>query len=77
MWTWRKNYRRGTRKFFRLSFGYENLGNFYQTNFAMMQHHKYSLTELENMLPWEREVYVGLLMKYLEEEKEKMKNKRQ
>jgi hypothetical protein len=43
----------------------------------MMQHHKYSLTELENMLPWEREVYVGLLMKYLEEEKEKMKNKRQ
>jgi len=43
----------------------------------MMQHHKYSLTELENMLPWEREVYVGLLMKYLEEEKEKMKNRKQ
>jgi hypothetical protein len=43
----------------------------------MMQHHKYSLTELENMLPWEREVYVGLLMKHLEEEKEKMKNRRQ
>jgi hypothetical protein len=42
----------------------------------MMQHHKYSLTELENMLPWEREVYVGLLMKYLEEEKEKMKNRK-
>lgn len=38
-----------------------------------MQHHKYSLTEIENMLPWEREVYVGLLMKYLEEEKEKAK----
>jgi hypothetical protein len=42
----------------------------------MMQHHKYSLTELENMLPWEREVYVGLLMKYLEEEKEKMKTRK-
>jgi len=35
----------------------------------MMQHHKYSLTELENMLPWEREVYIGLLIKHLEEEK--------
>lgn len=32
-----------------------------------MQHHKYSLTELENMLPWEREVYVTLLEQYLEE----------
>jgi hypothetical protein len=41
-----------------------------------MQHHKYSLTELENMLPWERELYINLLMQYLEEEKEKMKNKR-
>jgi len=77
MWTWRKNYRGRNGKFFRLSFGYENLGNLYQTNFALMQHHKYSLTELENMIPWEREVYVGLLMKYLEEEKEKMKTRRQ
>jgi hypothetical protein len=38
----------------------------------MMQHHKYSLTELENMLPWERTIYVGLLMKYLQEEKERI-----
>jgi len=41
-----------------------------------MRHHKYSLTELENMIPWEREIYVGLLLKYLEEEKEKMQLKR-
>jgi hypothetical protein len=34
-----------------------------------MQHHKYSLTELENMMPWEREVYIGLLIQHLEEEK--------
>lgn len=38
-----------------------------------MQHHKYSLTELDNMLPWERDIYVNMLMRYLEEEKEKMK----
>jgi hypothetical protein len=39
----------------------------------MMQHHKYSLTELDNMLPWERDIYVNLLLKYLEEETERMK----
>ena len=36
-----------------------------------MQHHKYSLTELENMIPWEREVYVTLLANYIKEENEK------
>jgi len=41
-----------------------------------MQHHKYSLTELENMLPWEREIYVGLLIQYLEEENEKLKQQK-
>ena len=35
----------------------------------MMQHHNYSLEELENMVPWEREIYIGLLMNYLQEEK--------
>ena len=39
----------------------------------MMQHLKYSLEEIENMLPWEREIYIGLLTKFLEEEKEKVK----
>lgn len=38
-----------------------------------MQYHKYSLTELENMLPWERDIYVNMLMRYLEEENEKIK----
>ena len=37
-----------------------------------MQHHKYNLTELDNMMPWEREVYMGLLMEHLEEEKERL-----
>ena len=35
----------------------------------MMQHHNWSLTELDNMMPWEREVYIGLLIEHLEEEK--------
>jgi len=45
-----------------------SLESYYQTNFALIQHHKYSLTELENMLPWEREVYITLLQQYIEEE---------
>jgi hypothetical protein len=42
-----------------------------------MQHHKYSLTELEEMLPWERTIYLGLLMQYLEEEKERINAQKQ
>jgi len=41
----------------------------------MMQHHKYSLFELENMLPWERDIYVAMLIQYVEEENEKIKQK--
>ena len=40
-----------------------------------MQHHKYSLAELENMLPWERDVYVTLLIQHIEEENEKIKQR--
>jgi len=39
----------------------------------MMQHHKYSLTELDNMLPWEREIYVSLLQQHITEENERLK----
>ena len=40
-----------------------------------MQHHKYSLTELDNMMPWERDVYVAMLIQYIEEENQKIKEK--
>ena len=39
----------------------------------MMQHHKYSLTELENIVPWERDIYVGLLNEHIREENERLK----
>ncbi len=38
-----------------------------------MQHHKYSLTELESMLPWERDVYVSLLINHIKEENERQR----
>jgi hypothetical protein len=42
-----------------------------------MQHHNYSLTDLENMLPWEREIYVDMLITYIKEENEKEMRKKQ
>ena len=45
-----------------------NLESYYKINFALMQYHKYSLTELENMMPWEKDIYLILLQQYIEEE---------
>lgn len=45
-----------------------DLASYFKTNFALIQHHKYNLTDLENMIPWEREIYVTLLHNYIEEE---------
>ena len=47
----------------------------YRTNFALMQYHKYSLSELEDMIPWEREIYVEMLMQHIKEENEKIREK--
>ena len=48
-----------------------DLENYYKLNFALMQYHKYSLSEIENMIPWEKEVYTTFLVQYLEELKQK------
>ena len=37
----------------------------------MMQHHSWSLTEIEDMIPWEREIYIGMLLKFLKDERER------
>jgi hypothetical protein len=41
-----------------------------------MHHHKYSLTELENMIPWEREIYITLLVNHLEEERQRIEQQK-
>ena len=40
-----------------------------------MQHHKYSLTEIENMMPWERDIYVDMLITWIKEENDKQKQR--
>lgn len=77
MWIRRRYRFKGSSKFFRLIFRYDTLKNYYETNFALMQHHKYSLTELETMIPWERTIYVSLLVNYLKEEKERLELQKQ
>jgi hypothetical protein len=47
--------------------GHDKLMNFYKTNFNLMQHHKYSLTEIESMMPWERMIYIDLLSDYIKQ----------
>jgi hypothetical protein len=44
------------------------------SNFTMAQFYNYSLSELDDMYPWEREVYISLLNKHIEEENERRKN---
>jgi hypothetical protein len=51
--------------------GHDSLENYFKTNFAMMQHHKYSLYDIENMMPWERAVYIELLAQHVKEIEER------
>lgn len=51
-----------------------NLESYFKINFALMQHHKYSLWDIENMQPWERDIYVTLLQQYIEEENAKQQS---
>tara|TARA_Y100001968_G_C19052418_1_gene569779 strand:- start:51 stop:230 length:180 start_codon:yes stop_codon:yes gene_type:complete len=53
-----------------------NLESYYKINFSLMQHHKYSLSDIENMIPWEREIYIGLLQQHIEEENLKTQQQR-
>ena len=42
-----------------------------------MQHHKYNITEIENMIPWERDIYVDLLINYIKEENDRRKREQE
>lgn len=50
--------------------GHDNLANMFKTNFALLHHHHWSLTELDNMMPWERYIYIDLLQSFLKEQEE-------
>ena len=76
MWLWKGTTARVKRtyKFFYIGLSHDSLVNHYKSNFAMMQHHGYSLTELNDMVPWEREIYIALLKEHIEKENERIEN---
>ena len=61
-------------KFFRLILSHGDMFNFYQVNFLLMYNHKFSLTELEEIIPFERDTYIALLDHHIEEKKKKKQN---
>ena len=58
-----------------MTLSHEGLVNYYKLNFTLMQNHKYSLTEIEDMVPWERDIYVTLLIDHLKNENQKIQQK--
>ena len=56
---------------------HDTLENYFKINFSMMQHFNYSLFEIDEMIPWEREIYLTMLMNHIEEQNEKMRQQEQ
>lgn len=52
--------------------GYMSLPHYYELTFALMQHHKYTMEDIENWIPFERDIYVGMLIKHIEKENERI-----
>ena len=52
---------------------YNSLSNYYYTNFALIHHHKYSLHDIESLIPFEREMYVALIINHSEQQKKNNK----
>ena len=75
MWTPQRSVLERFTKFFLVALSHENLVNYYNTNFQLMQHHNYSLTELDNMMPWEREIYIAMLIEHLQKKTDKLREK--
>lgn len=50
---------------------YNSLTNYYSLNFQLMQHHKYSLSDINEMIPFERDLYSDMLMAHINEEQER------
>lgn len=53
-----------------------NLAQYYDSTFQLMQYHNYSLSEIDGLIPWEREVYLSMLMEHIKEQKEQAQRDR-
>lgn len=48
--------------------------NYFQTNFALIHHHKWQIEYIDNLMPWEKEVYIMMLMDFLKAEEERLRD---
>lgn len=53
---------------------HDSLANYFETNFVLMNSHKYDLGDIDQMFPYEREIYISLLAQHLEKEKQRLMN---
>jgi hypothetical protein len=53
---------------------YMELESYFRINFALLQFHKWPIGDIENMMPWERDIYLSLLQQHIEDEKLKQQN---
>ena len=53
-----------------------NLREYYKLIFSLAQHHKYSLTEIENLIPYERDIYVDMLLDYLDKQRKELESRK-
>jgi hypothetical protein len=58
-----------------VALSHNTLENYYATVFSLVQHHKYSISEVENLIPFERDIYVQMLVDYIKQVEE-LKNKK-
>ena len=54
--------------------GYDTLMNYYKTNFSLLQYHKYNLSEIEAMIPWEKFIYIDMLKEHIKHEEDMMRD---
>ena len=47
---------------------------FYRANFSLYYEHHLSLTEIENMVPFEREFYISLTNEHIKKEQDRIAN---
>ena len=76
VWVYRGYYAEWVNGFFRLGQSHDTLPNWYTMTFTLMKHHGYSLSDIENMMPFERDVYILLIRQWLKEEHIRQKEAR-
>lgn len=52
--------------------GYNNLSHYYRNNFELVQFHKWNLKDIENMLPFERDIFIDMLVNHIKEQEKRM-----